>query len=132
MIVVDTNIISSFYLNSENSPLAEAVFKKDPVWTAPLLWRSEFRSVLTFYLRKEILSLPESVEIFELAQELLTDREYEVSGIQVLTLSHVSGCSAYDCEFVNLAKDLDVPLITEDKKILGSFPETALSMKQFI
>ncbi len=132
MIVVDTNIISYFYLNSENSLLAEAVFKKDPVWAAPLLWRSEFRSVLTFYLKKEILSLPESVEIYELSEELLTDHEYEVSGIQVLSLSHASGCSAYDCEFVNLAKDLDVPLITEDKKILGSFPETALSMKKFI
>lgn len=132
MIVVDTNIISYFYLNSEKSLLAEAIFKKDPVWAAPLLWRSEFRSVLTFYLKKEILSLPESVEIYELSEELLTDHEYEVSGIQVLSLSHASGCSAYDCEFVNLAKDLDVPLITEDKKILGSFPETALPMKKFI
>ena len=52
--------------------------------------------------------------------------------MRVLSLSHSSGCSAYDCEFVNLAKDLDVPLVTQDKKILHNFPETAISMSQFL
>lgn len=50
---------------------------------------------------------------------------------QVLSLSHSSGCSAYDCESVNLAKDLDVLLVTQDKKVLHNFPETAISMSQF-
>ncbi len=31
MIVVDTNIISYFYLNSDYSQLAEQTFKKDPI-----------------------------------------------------------------------------------------------------
>jgi len=47
-------------------------------------------------------------------------------------LSHSSGCSACDCEFVNLAKDLDVLLVTQDKKVLHNFPETAISMSQFL
>lgn len=116
MIVVDTNVISYFYLNSENSTLVEQVFEKDFVWSAPLLWRSEFRSVLTFYLRQNIFSFFEAIEIFEFAEELLKEKEYEVNAAQVLKLSHESGCSAYDCEFVNLAKDLEVPLVTEVKK----------------
>ena len=132
MIVVDTNIISYFYLNSEYSALAEQVFYKDSVWSAPLLWRSEFRSVLTLYLRQNILSLSEAIEIFEFAEELLTEKEYEVNAVQVLKLSYESGCSAYDCEFVSLAKDLDVLLITEDKKILSRFPESAISMDKLL
>jgi len=132
MIVVDTNIISYFYLNSEYSALAEQVFYKDSVWSAPLLWRSEFRSVLTLYLRQNILSLSESIEIFEFAEELLKEKEYEVNAVQVLKLSYESGCSAYDCEFVSLAKDLDVLLITEDKKILSRFPESAISMDKLL
>ncbi|MCI5209151.1 MAG: PIN domain-containing protein [Candidatus Electrothrix sp. ATG2] len=132
MIVVDTNIISYFYLNAEHSSIAEHTFKKDPVWSAPLLWRSEFRSVLTLYLQKEIILLADAIEIFESAEELLMGNEYEINSAQVLSLSHRSGCSAYDCEFVNLAKDLDVSLVTEDKKILKSFPEYALSMKGFL
>ncbi len=132
MIVVDTNIISYFYLNSEYSALAEQVFYKDSVWSAPLLWRSEFRSVLTLYLRRNILSLSEAIEIFEFAEELLKEKEYEVNAAQVLKLSYESGCSAYDCEFVSLAKDLDVLLITEDKKILSRFPESAISMDKLL
>ena len=132
MIVVDTNIISYFYLNSEYSALAEQVFYKDSVWSAPLLWRSEFRSVLTLYLRQNILSLSEAIEIFEFAEELLKEKEYEVNAVQVLKLSYESGCSAYDCEFVSLAKDLDVLFITEDKKILSRFPESAISMDKLL
>lgn len=132
MIVVDTNIISYFYLNADYSSLAEQTFQKDPIWSAPLLWRSEFRSVLTFYLRKQIISLPEAIEIFESAEELLKGNEYEINSAQVLSLSHQSGCSAYDCEFVNLAKDLNIALVTEDKKILKNFQEWTMSMCQFL
>lgn len=132
MIVVDTNIISYFYLNSEYSSYAEQVFIKDPNWSAPLLWRSEFRNVLTFYMKKNIISLFEAIEIFESAEELLRENEYEINSLQVLSLSHSSGCSAYDCEFVNLAKDLGISLITEDKKMLKNFPESAVSMRNFV
>jgi len=132
VIVVDTNVISYFYLNSDYSSLAEKVFRKDSRWSAPLLWRSEFRNVLSLYTRRELLTLSEAIEIFEFAEELLKDNEYNVNTIQVLNLSYESGCSAYDCEFVNLAKDLNVPLITEDKKALGNFPDTAVSMKKFV
>jgi len=132
MIVVDTNIISYFYLNSDQSQRAEQIFKKDPVWSAPLLWKSEFRNVLTFYMRKKILTLPAAIEIFECAEELFKKNEYEINSMQVLRLSHSSGCSAYDCEFVNLAKDLGVLLVTQDKKILHNFPETAIPMSQFL
>ncbi|MEA1924212.1 MAG: type II toxin-antitoxin system VapC family toxin [Pseudomonadota bacterium] len=132
MIVVDTNIISYFYLNSEYSKIAEQTFKKDPVWSAPILWRSEFRNVLTFYLRKKIITLSEAIDIFECAEEFLKENEYEINSMQVLNLSHSSGCSAYDCEFVNLAKDLGALLVTQDKRILHNFQETAISMSQFL
>ena len=73
-----------------------------------------------------------AIEIFEGAEELLKEYEYEINSTQVLSLSYSSGCSAYDCEFVNLAKDLNIPLITQDKKVLHSFPETAKSMDKFL
>ena len=132
MIVVDTNVVSYFYLNSDYSSLAENVFKKDSRWSVPFLWRSEFRNVLSLYIKKKLLTLTEALEIFEFAEELLKNNEYNVNSVQVLDLSYESGCSAYDCEFVNLAKDLNVPLVTEDKKVLSSFPDTAISTKKFI
>ncbi|MCP4023039.1 MAG: type II toxin-antitoxin system VapC family toxin [Desulfobacteraceae bacterium] len=132
MIVVDTNIISCFYLSSEYSNLAEQLFLKTSDWSAPLLWRSEFRNVLSFYVRKEIITLKDAYNIFDAAENLLFQKEYEVNTRQVLKLSKESGCSAYDCEFINLAQDLSVPLVTMDKKILKNFQGIAISMEEYI
>jgi len=132
MIVVDTNVISYFYLTSEYSELAEELFAKDSAWAAPLLWRSEFRNVLAGYLRKGLLTLPDTIRITETAENLLAGNEYQVPSLRVLQLAAESSCSAYDCEFVSLAQDLGVSLITMDKKILAAFPATARSIPQHL
>ena len=132
MIVVDTNIIGYLYLTSDHSLLAEQVLTKDPLWSAPLLWRSELRNVLALYIRKGLLSLSEAQQVMEEASRLMQDREYEVTSYQVLNLVATSTCSAYDCEFVALAKDLDIPLITTDKQILNQFSGNAISPEKFV
>ena len=127
MIVVDTNVISYLYLNGERSQQAEKLLSMDPHWCAPVLWRSEFRSVLSLYLRKGLLTLAEVLLILEQAEELLGDHEYEVPSADIMQLVNQSDCSAYDCEFVALAKFLCVSLITSDKKLLREFPGIAKS-----
>ncbi len=132
MIVVDTNIISYFYLHSEFSFLAEQVFQKDSVWAVPVLWKSEFRSVLSLYLRQKIIELSDAVQLMSLAEELLEHNEYKINSFQVLQLSNESGCSVYDCEFVSLAKHLGITLVTEDRKLLKNFPKVAQNMETFV
>ncbi|MGA1823088.1 MAG: type II toxin-antitoxin system VapC family toxin [bacterium] len=132
MIVVDTNIISYFFLNGEYTDLAEKAFKKDPHWIAPLLWRSEFRNVLAMYLRKEILTCEDAMHIMEEAERLFNDNEYSVTSANILHLITQSNCSAYDCEFVALAQDLHIHLVTMDNKIVRSFPEITIRLDQFI
>ena len=132
MIVVDTNIISYFYLTSEFSELAEKLYLKEPVWSVPLLWRSEFRNVLALYIRKELITLNDAVEIFDAAEELLLNNEFEINSIYVLTLAQASGCTAYDCEFVSLAQDLNVQLVTMDEKTSKKFSGTVLSIPEFL
>ena len=132
MIVADTNIISYLFLPTVYSERASHLYKKEPEWAAPSLWRSEFRNVLALYLRQNIITLAEALMIQEEAEALMADQEFTVTSIQVLTLTHNSICSAYDCEFVALAKQLDVKLVTQDKKILREFPEVAVSLDDFI
>jgi len=132
MIVVDTNIISYLYLTGERSEQAEKALLKDAEWVAPVLWRSEFRNVLASYLRGKKLSLTDALRIMEEATAMMQGGEYEVSSHEVLQLAEESGCSAYDCEFVALARDLGVPLITVDKQILRQFPSEAIALETFI
>ena len=132
MIVVDTNIIGYLFLTSEKSTLTELAFQKDSLWAAPLLWRSEMRNVLALYLRKGFLSLENTHRIMEEATNLMMSKEYEVTSHQVLELVNISTCSAYDCEFVALARDLNVPLLSLDRQILKDFPDTSISLEAFV
>ncbi|MCF6210029.1 MAG: type II toxin-antitoxin system VapC family toxin [Gammaproteobacteria bacterium] len=132
MIVVDTNIISYFYISGNRSHQAEQLLAADTHWNAPILWRSEFRSVLSQYLRRDILKLDEVLIIIQQAEKLMHDNEYEISSAHVMQLVNSSNCSAYDCEFVTLAQYLNVPLITADKKIIREFPKVAMSLDSFL
>jgi predicted nucleic acid-binding protein len=132
MIVVDTNIIAYLYISGDKSSQAEQLLSFDSLWNAPILWRSEFRSVLSQYLRISILSLDDILIIIQQAEKLLDDNEYKVSSAHIVQLINSSSCSAYDCEFVALAQYLDIPLITADKKILREFPKVAKSLDTYL
>lgn len=132
MIVVDTNIISYFFISNNSSRLVEKLFTKAPRWHAPLLWRSEFRNVLSKYLRKDILSLSQCFTVLQQAEQLMSGNEYQVTSPQVFDLVASSNCTAYDCEFVALAQHLNTLLVTEDKKIIREFPKVACSIKSFL
>ena len=127
MIVVDTNIIAYLYISGERSQQAEQILSIDANWNAPVLWRSEFRNVLSRYLHRGTLSLDETLLIIRQAEELLSNKEYQISSAHIMRLVHSSNCSSYDCEFVALAQYLSVSLITADKKILRQFPGIAKS-----
>ncbi len=132
MIVVDTNVIAYLYLPGDYTDLAEHLLIQQPDWCAPLLWRSELRNVLAHYLRKKILSFDQIFAIQTEAEALLSAKEYELDTYNVLRLVENSDCSAYDCEFVVLAKKLNTHLITMDKKVLTAFPDIAVSLPKAV
>jgi predicted nucleic acid-binding protein len=122
MIVVDTNVLAYLWLPGERTAAAESLLKKDPDWNAPVLWRSEFRNVLAGCLRREVVNLETALRIVEGAEGQMRGREFSVPSAQVLARVGESDCSAYDCEFVVLAEELGVALVTSDEKLLKSFP----------
>ncbi|TRZ87515.1 VapC toxin family PIN domain ribonuclease [bacterium] len=132
MVVADTNLIAYFYVKGGYSDLANQVLLRDPRWAAPLLWRSEFRNTLVKCVRGELIEWGDAFRIMTEAESLMAGNEYSVVSEDVLSLAASSDCSAYDVEFVVLARELGVPLVTTDKQLLESFPETAVSPVRFL
>ena len=128
MIVVDTNVLAYLVLPYEHSPQADALFKRDPEWAAPILWRSEFRNLLAGYLRRKTLTFDEALKVQAEAEALLAGNEHEVDSRRVLELVRDSDCSAYDCEFVALATRLGVKVVTMDRKMLKAFPQFTVAL----
>lgn len=131
MIVVDSNILAYLYLPGEFTAHAENLLLADAHWIAPILWRSEFRNILAGYLRRKMLSYADVIAIQQEAELLLFENEFTVDSGQILQLVNQSDCSAYDCEFVALAKNQGINLVTMDKKILKNFPETTIALVNY-
>jgi len=132
MIIADTNIISYLLLPTSYTDSVESLYEIDPDWSAPILWKSEFRNVMALYLRKKIITLEKAMQLQDTAESIIIQNEYDVSSSQVLSLIDESNCSSYDCEFVALAHHFDTKLVTQDKKILKEFPSAAISVSDFL
>lgn len=132
MIVVDTNLLAYFFIHGEYSDMAEKAFKKDPQWLAPLLWRSEFRSVLVRCFRDGNIKFEDAAQIMGEAEVLMSEGEYMVGSDDVLRIAAATDCSASDAEFIVLAQELGITLVTMDSMILKAFPEIATRLDRFV
>ena len=132
MIVVDTNLLVYLHVPGTLTTRAEAVLEHDPLWVSAMLWRSEFRNALVGLIRQGTLTLDIAREIAHRTESWMSGHEYTVATDQVLRLAAESGCSAYDCEFVAVAQDLGIPLVTADRQLLDAFPSTAVSIQKFV
>lgn len=130
MIVADTNLIVYLFINGDKTPLAQKVLDQDPHWIVPSLWQSEFRNVIAGYIRRG-MKLKQAKQIMEEALSVLENRQVQPSTDKILDLISESECTAYDCEFIALAQQLDIRLVTADKQLLNRFPDTAIALEEF-
>ena len=131
MIVVDTNIIAYLLIRGEQTLLARRVWDIDSDWRVPILWRHEFLNVLANAGKFRKTDFAVLAHLWTDAQRLLSHAEHDVDMLQALQLAVLNQKSAYDAHYVALAADLDVPLITEDRRLRQSFPDRCLSMQGF-
>lgn len=124
--VSDTNVLAALMLPTAENAGVVSLFRQDPDWRLPPLWRSEFRHVLLKYVRAGILEPAQAVALWGKAVERFALQEAPVDGQRVLELAIQSGCSSYDAEFVVLAEQLGCRLLTFDRKLLQLFPAVTL------
>ncbi|MBP9663123.1 MAG: type II toxin-antitoxin system VapC family toxin [Pyrinomonadaceae bacterium] len=131
MIVVDVNILMYLVLRGEHTELAAAVAERDPDWSAPRLWRSEMQNALTGYIRKELLTVHTAMYAFNEADAAVRS-QIQVDELRVFELVASSDCTSYDCEYIAAAEASSVALVTNDRKLIRTFPKIAVSMRDFL
>lgn len=134
MIVVDTNVLIYYMIDGERTDLARKVKEHDPEWIVPQLWKHEFINVLAVIhtqKQKQGKDFSQYRLIWDNALELFSESEISVDMSHALELAVRNKVSAYDAQFVALAKELDLKLVTSDREILRKFPERAVSMEDF-
>ncbi len=132
MIVADSNLIAYLLIPGDQNEVADAVLLKDADWAVPVICRSEIRNVLTLYMRHEGMSLWQASMTMEKAESLWKRREYAVPSDDLLELTGRYNISVYDGEYVVLAQQLGVPLVTFDRAVRTTFPNTAVSAQDYL
>lgn len=129
MIVVDSNVIAYCWIRGPLTPVAQRLRVFDPEWHVPILWRSELRSILTGYLRNESLEPIHARRIMAATEAALAGREHLIDSDAVIDVVQGTKLSAYDAEFVALARVLSAPLVTADRAVLRAANDVALTME---
>jgi len=132
MIVADCNLIAYLLLEGPRTRTAEAVFLRDPAWAAPLLWRSELRNVLATQMWVNRLPLAEALLKMTEAETVIGSLQFPVSSDEVLEECARSGVSAYDAEYLVVARKLQIPLLTHDQRLLGAGTRVARTPEAFL
>jgi predicted nucleic acid-binding protein len=131
VIVADTNLVAYLLIDGDQTATARAVWDKDPQWMLPTLWRSEFLNVLTTAVRAHVLTLAQAHETWRIAQSIFANSEVEPAGHDVLDAATARNLSAYDAQFVVAAEELDVPLVTADRRLQKACPDLAIAPERF-
>ena len=79
-------------------------------------------------LRRGQIQDVDALDICEDAEAVLGDRVASVPASPVLDTAVRGNLSAYDAEFVVLARQLGIPLVTADQAILDGAPDEAIPL----
>ena len=131
MIVVDVNIVAYFLIEGEKTSSARDLLRRDPDWRLPVLWRHEYLNVLATFARKGGATIAEAQSLWRRGIELLGPREQSVDMESALVLATENRISAYDAQYIALAQKLQTICVTEDQRLLGTFPTLTRTMQAF-
>ena len=131
MIVVDTSVIAYYMIAGDHTASAVRVREEDADWIAPHLWVSEFRNVLSTHVRRGTLGLEQALEYAAEAESMMAGRSFYSDSAGVLAVAAATGCTAYDSEFIALARAADIRLVTTDGRMLDAAADVAIHPSDF-
>jgi predicted nucleic acid-binding protein len=132
VIVAGADLVVSLFVEQSDTAIVERVFDRDSDWCAPLIWRSMFRTVLIERCRQGVASVDGAFAAIRAADSIFHEREFQPNGEHVLRLAMDSGCCPQSCEFVAVARDLGLTLVTADEELLRAFAGLAVSPAAFV
>ena len=132
MIVVDVNILAFYFLEGEKTADVNNLRKIDADWIVPNFWLIEFQSILWKYVRFGGMEESQALLLLERCRKIIGVNEHVPSPESVLGDALSLGITVYDAQYVSLAKQLEIPCITEDVPLQKACPGLALSIKDYV
>lgn len=132
VIVADANIVAALYFDSTATVDARRLLELDGDWVVPDLWRHEMLNIAANYAKFAQSGLAGVTTGWGQADAVFGARQQPVDMSAALALAAKYHISAYDAQYVALARKLGVHLVSLDKKLLAAVPGTAISLREAI
>lgn len=132
MIVVDTNILVYAIVNGPQTASVHQVLAWDSDWAAPDIWRIEFVSAVTTLVRGRAISASDAESAIIDADRLMFSRDFSVNPVETFRAAQTYDLSAYDAQFVTLARNFGIRLLTADRRVLRNASSIAISPADFL
>jgi predicted nucleic acid-binding protein len=130
VIVVDANILVYSLIEGDYTPLVHKLRERDGDWRTTGLCLHETLNVLATYQRRDVLTLAQCKKLLDHAERFVKVAQCEVKMDAALAMAAKYAITGYDAQYVVLAQSLNVPLITEDRKLREAVPGIAFSMQE--
>jgi len=130
MIVVDANVVAFAFIAGEKTELARTLKEQEPDWRLPRIWREEFANVLATQVRAGRLKRDVALGVYGEALTALLVGETEADPMLALELAADLGISAYDAQYLALARQLGVTLLSEDAHLRRADPSRVLTLAE--
>ena len=132
MIVADANLLVYLLVPSgQLTRRAEYVRSREKVWIAPPLLRSELLNVLSGHVRRGDMDVDKAAKTYRRGLAMTEISLALPEPLSILRSADQTGCSTYDVEYVSLAIELGLRLVTADQQVLRAYPNVAVSMETF-
>ena len=132
MIVVDANVIAYLLIAGAKTADAQAAYERDSHWVVPDLWRDEFLNVLATYVRQGGATLPLAQATWQAAEALFAGNERRADPQTVLEVADRFRLSAYNAQYLAIALESGVGLLTEERALRQSAPQHTATIREFI
>ena len=132
MIVADANVIVYATIASEKTFLARRLRRLDPLWSVPSLCRHELANALSSHVMYGNLTEKIIPAAWGAFSSVIDGNEHDVHMQSAVRLAVERGISAYDAQYVALARRLNAPLVTEDKKLRARCPDETHSIAEYL
>ena len=131
MIVVDANVIAYWLIEGEFTTLARKLRENEPVWIVPALCRHELANVIASYVRLGAMDIGDVPMLCRGIESIVSGHEYEIDLPGAIAIAVEKGISAYDAQYLQLSRVKAVPLISQDRKLIGK-AENAFSLQNYL
>lgn len=132
MVVVDCNVLVHLLVQGEETARARALLKADADWHSDALIMIELANVLALAVRAKRIAMRDATPVLTQARTVMEPGLHVAGDHDAWDAAHDFRVSAYDARYLAIARELGVPLVTEDAKLRSAAPKITRSLAAMV